>query len=303
MSYTQDHPSASVLVVENDANVLNLIRDYLARAGFDVTVANSGWEALKLLKTDHFDVVISELSVSDMDGCSLREKCVMNPETRDMPFIFVIPEKKPDTQVRALRAGVDDIVTKPFDPIVMVARVQAVLERRHTYEQMVRVDPLTRMLNRTTLQTELQGELVRIKRYGRHASVVLLDIDNFDKVNHDSGTAMGDLMLTCFSGVILTSIRTVDVAGRYAGQRFLLFLPETAPDGAKHLAERMQTQLHNIADSVAAYPLTFTCAIIGVSGDNGITLDSILHRAEDALLEAKKQGPGTLILGTGASSS
>lgn len=289
-----DQGKSTVLVVESDAITLNMTRDYLTRAGFDVTVAASGWEALKVLKRQHIDVVVSELDVSDMDGCSLREKCMLNPETRDMPFIFMVPEGKTDVQVRALRAGVDDLLTKPFDPIVMVARVQAVLVRRKTYEQMVRIDPLTRMLNRTTLQDEVHHELLRIRRYKRHASLVLLDIDRFDEVNQEAGTAMGDLMLTCLSGVILTSIRTVDVAGRYAGQRFMLFLPETEPDGARHLAHRMQEQLTSIADSVAAYPLTFTCGIVGVNGNGEEGLEGVLRFAEEALVKAKEAGPGTL---------
>lgn len=289
-----EHGNPSVLVVENDANTLSNLRDYLTRAGFDVMIATSGWEALKLLKQHHIDAVVSEITVSDMDGCSLREKCVLNPETREMPFIFVVPEGKTDIQVRALRAGVDDMVTKPLDPIIMVARVQAVLARRQTYEQMVRIDPLTRMLNRTSLHEELRNELVRIRRYGRHASLLLLDIDRFEEVNQEAGTTMGDLMLTCFSGVILTSIRTVDVAGRHAGQRFLLLLPETGSEGARHLAARMQEKLGAIADSVAAFSLTFTCGIIGIAGGNEMPLGEIVRHAEETLATAKKKGSGSL---------
>ncbi len=285
----------AVLVVEDDASVLNIIRDYLARAGFRVQTAGNGWEATKRLKEGTFDLIISEMSVSDMDGCSLREKCVVNPTTRDIPFLFLAPEKALDPQVRALRMGVDDIITKPFDPIVLVARVQAVLQRRRSYEEMVRVDPLTRMLNRPTLEKELSDEMHRIRRYGRHGSLVLIDVDDFNAVKKESGVGMGDLLLTCLAGVILTNVRSVDVTGRFHGEQFLLFLPETNIDGAKTLAVRMQKQLAAIADAVAAYPLGFTCAMISVP-EHGDEMGEVIPRIEGAMRHAKKSDKGSVVV-------
>jgi len=284
---------ANVLLVEDDASRVNIIRDYLGRAGFHVNVVANGWEALKRIKLGHSDLIISEINVADMDGCSLREKCVLNPETRDTPFLFLVPEGKSDNQVRALRAGVDDCITVPFDPVVLVARVQAVLERRHAYDRLVRLDPLTRLLNRPTLEGELSTELQRVVRYGRFATMVLLDIENFEQVNTEAGTSMGDLLLTCLAGVILTNIRTIDLAGRFRGEKFLLYLPETDATGAETLTRRIQKQLAAIADTVAAYPLTIACGVVEAPAA-GNDLPSLIKSLNEAVAEAKKQGKGGL---------
>lgn len=286
-----------ILLVEEDANVVSVVREYLLRAGFHVNTVSNGWEALRVLKESEADLIISEISISDMDGCSLREKCLINPAMRDIPFLFMVPQQQTDNQLRALRAGVDDLITKPFDPIVLVARVQAVLQRRRTYEEMVRIDPLTRLLNRPALEKEIQDELDRIVRYGRHGTLLLIDIDKFQRVNEENGLAMGDLLLTCLAGVILTTIRSVDIAGRYRGEQFLLCLPETPLEGATILARRMQQQMAAIVDAVAAIPLTFSCALLHIP-EHGQSLRQVMSRIEAALEQAKAQGPGMLSVWT-----
>ena len=288
MSYYNFRKGGTVLVVEDDANILVVVREYLSRAGFQVLSAPSGWDALKVLREQAVDAIIAEQTVSQVDGSSLREKCVLKPETREIPFLFLVPGSQTENQVRALRSGIDDVITKPFDPIVLVARLQAVLERRIAYLQMVRVDPLTRMLNRPTLEIELTAEISRMVRYERNASMVLIDADHFAELNQESGDAMGDLMLTCFSGVILKNIRNVDIAGRYHGEKFLMLLPETPMDGCQILASRIQEQLSAVADSVAAYPMTFTCAMLHMP-EHADNLEDALARIEHTLAKAKEE--------------
>lgn len=218
----------------------------------------------------------------------------MNPRTREIPFLFLVEEDQTDGQVRALRSGVDDCVTKPFDPVILVARVQAIIERRLSYEEMVRVDPLTRLLNRPTLELVLREELARVRRYDRIATLVILDIDAFEEANGEDGTSMGDLLLTCLGGVILTTIRTMDIASRYHGEKFLIFLPETLQPGALRLTTRIQEKLADIADRIAGYKLTFSAGIV-LAPNDGLDLDDLLGKLEIALKKAKSEAPGTIV--------
>lgn len=286
---------AVVLVVGEDAAMLHTAREYLSRAGFVVLAAANGWEALKTLQSNQVDAVIVEDQVADMDGCSLREKCMLRPETRDVPFVFVAPEVNSDSALRALRAGVDDVIAKPFDPVVLVARLQAMLERRRHYERMVRVDPLTRLLNRPTLEDDLQLELARVKRYDRHGSIVVIDVNDFGEVNRESGYALGDLMLTCLSGVILTCIRNVDTAGRLRGDKFVLYLPETGLEGARILAARMQERLSAIADSVAGFAMTFTAMLLTVDKETS-DWDEILRIIESRIAASTSEDHGKILV-------
>lgn len=278
----------NILIVEDDANLLHLMRDYLSRANFRVRTAPDGWEALKRLKDGPVDIIVSEHAITDMDGARLREKCMLNPVTRDIPFLFLIDGSQTDSHVRALRSGVDDCIVKPFDPVILVAHVQAVIERRRSYEEMVRIDPLTRLLNRPALEKDLDEELRRVARYKRQASLMLIDVDAFTEVNSEGGVAMGDLLLTCLAGVILTNIRVMDMAGRYQGGQFIIFLPETDQPGAVILTHRIQKQLGTIASAVAGFELTFSASLIAVPED-GSELEVVLPRLEQALAQAKSE--------------
>jgi diguanylate cyclase (GGDEF)-like protein len=285
----------AILVVEEEANTLNIIRDYMSRAGFQVRTAGNGWEALKRVKDGPVDLVISELEIGDMDGSGLRERLLLNPSTREIPFLCLVPQDKTDVLVKALRSGVDDCITKPFDPVVLVARVQAALERRRTYENMVRIDPLTRLLNRPTFEKEIAEELKRVERYKRIASFVLVDIDDFSEVNTENGVALGDLLLTCLAGVILSSIRSLDLAGRVHGGKFVLCLPETDGPGAETLTRRMQAQLGSIADTVANFTITFSCGIVSAPED-GISWEDLHTRLQETVQAAKAQGKGKIVV-------
>ena len=289
----QDFEGNCVLIVEEDANVTNSMRDYLSRAGFQVRTAMSAWEAFKRVKDGPVDLIISSLDMADADGMSLRDKLTINPATRDIPFFYLVPEGKKDLLVTALRSGVDDCITKPFDPVVLVARIQAVLARRTMYERMARTDPLTHMLNRPTLMEEIGNELQRAARYKHPASLVLLDVDDFSAINAESGFAMGDLLLTCLSGVVMHSIRNVDVAGRYRGECFLLGLPETDAAGAEVVVGRIRETLAKASAPLAGEPLSFCCGIACAPND-GHEMEVLLPRLQHALNHAKEQGKGSV---------
>lgn len=277
-----------LLVVEKNPNTFRVMREHLTRAEYQVHHAESGWEALRELRQQHIDIIISEYDISDMDGSSFREKVLLDPATRDTPFLF-LSEEGAQNEIQALRSGVDDYIVKPFDPVVLVARVQAVISRRQTYEEMVRVDALTRLLNRHALEQDLDLEIARLVRYQRKASMLYLDIDGYAKLNADHGASLGDLMLTCLSGIITTSIRTMDIAGRYRGDSFILYLPETDEQGAQILAERILARIEELSMSLAGVKVSFSAGIVGLPWD-GDTFQELLTKAQETAAIGKQEG-------------
>jgi len=156
------------------------------------------------------------------------------------------------------------------------------------YNDMLRVDPLTRLLNRQTLEDEIAEELQRVERYDRFACLALIDMDDFARVNAEQGQAMGDLLLTCLAGII-ADIRTIDTAGRYHGETFLLYLPETRADGAAVLTGRIHGRFRGLADTMTGLDLTFSAGVVEAPRD-GCELSVLLGRAEEAIERAKKAG-------------
>jgi diguanylate cyclase (GGDEF)-like protein len=164
-------------------------------------------------------------------------------------------------------------------------RVQAELQK------LASTDPLTGVYNRRRL-IELAGDaLYRYRRYGRPFSILVMDLDGFKNVNDTFGHQQGDAVLIEFSRGVLAEKRVTDTLGRMGGDEFALVLPETSPDEARVLAERILQQcgeihLVNETDSVRV------TTSIGISqalpGDTG--LDPLFARADTALYRAKQFG-------------
>jgi two-component system, OmpR family, alkaline phosphatase synthesis response regulator PhoP len=119
----------SILVVEDDTDIQQLVSYNLIKSGFNVACADSGEEALQLLSREHFDVMVLDLMLPGKNG---NEVCraVRNQEaTRALPIIMLTAKSEEDDIVSGLECGADDYVTKPFSPRVLIARIEAALRR------------------------------------------------------------------------------------------------------------------------------------------------------------------------------
>ena len=117
---------ARVLVADDDRNIADLVRMYLQKAGYDVTVANDGDQTERLLKEQSFDIAILDIMMPGPDGLQIVRHLRRRSE---LPVIFLSARSSDVDKVAGLQYGADDYVTKPFNPAELVARVQSVLRR------------------------------------------------------------------------------------------------------------------------------------------------------------------------------
>jgi DNA-binding response OmpR family regulator len=115
-----------ILVADDDRHIADLVRMYLAKAGYDVTVARDGNETQRLLREQPFDLAVLDIMMPGADGLQI----IRNLRKRsEMPVIFLTARTSDVDKVAGLQFGADDYVTKPFNPTELVARVQSVLRR------------------------------------------------------------------------------------------------------------------------------------------------------------------------------
>jgi len=118
---------ARILIVDDEPKIVRLVSDYLADAGFGVTTARSGDEALMRVRTETPDLVVLDLGLPGLDGLDVTRTLRRNG---DLPIIMLTARDDETDRVIGLELGADDYVTKPFSPRELVARIRAVL-RRH----------------------------------------------------------------------------------------------------------------------------------------------------------------------------
>ncbi|MGH2658114.1 MAG: response regulator transcription factor [Actinomycetota bacterium] len=118
--------TATILVVDDERKIRDLVRSYLEREGYAVLVADSGHRALEAVERAHPDLVVLDLMLPDVSG---EEVARSVRDHSDVPIIMLTAKAGEDDRVKGLRLGADDYLVKPFSPRELVARVEAVLRR------------------------------------------------------------------------------------------------------------------------------------------------------------------------------
>jgi DNA-binding response OmpR family regulator len=135
-----------VLIVEDEKEILNLVKLYLEKEGYRVYTAVNGLEGLKQVKAERPDLVILDLMLAEMDGLEVCKRLRANQDTAMLPIIMLTAKAGETDTIIGLELGADDYVTKPFSPKALVARVKALFRRlerqqdepsRYTYGQLV----------------------------------------------------------------------------------------------------------------------------------------------------------------------
>lgn len=119
----------TILVVDDDPQIVRLVRSYLEQAGFHVEVAYDGDEAWRLIRQLHPDLVVLDLMLPGRDGLAITQAVRNDPATRDVAILMLTARVEDIDRILGLEMGADDYVTKPFNPREVTARVKAILRR------------------------------------------------------------------------------------------------------------------------------------------------------------------------------
>ncbi|MDO9596490.1 MAG: GGDEF domain-containing protein [Azoarcus sp.] len=173
---------------------------------------------------------------------------------------------------------------------------QALRDSEERYRLMSITDGLTGLFNSRHFFTRLESECDRSTRYGQPLSLLLLDADNFKRLNDTYGHLEGDNVLQALARVMQSCIRSSDAAFRYGGEEFAVLLPGTALDAAIQLANRLCTAFSSTPLCLSS-GITIRCTIsVGVSQLRPQeTVRSLMRRADDGIYEAKRQGRNRVV--------
>lgn len=121
--------SQTILVVDDDANIVRLVRSYLEQAGYAVQTASDGKTALQAIRTLRPDLVVLDLMLPEMDGLTVTRTVRADPSLAATPILMLTARVEDIDRILGLEMGADDYVTKPFNPREVLARVKAILRR------------------------------------------------------------------------------------------------------------------------------------------------------------------------------
>lgn len=120
----------NILVVDDEDDILELVRYNLAKEGYNVSCAISGEHALAMINSDMPDLIVLDLMLPGSDGLEVTRRLKRDPKTRHIPIVMLTAKGEETDIVTGLELGADDYVTKPFSPRVLTARIRSILRRR-----------------------------------------------------------------------------------------------------------------------------------------------------------------------------
>jgi diguanylate cyclase (GGDEF)-like protein len=225
-------------------------------------------------------------------GASIVAKQILQPLKALTGGVMRVAEGDLDISLDIIRNDELGIVSSMFNEMVVHLK-----QNKEELERLAVTDVLTRLANRKQIMTVLNNHIEEYRRYGHDFSVLMVDIDHFKMVNDTHGHLVGDSVLVQVAQVFKKLLRTLDVAGRYGGEEFLIILGQTETQKAVLTAERIRL-------AVESYPfvyqdvelhLTISIGIAGITSSQD-TDNSLIGRADDALYKAKAAGRNKVVL-------
>jgi len=158
-------------------------------------------------------------------------------------------------------------------------------------------DPLTNLYNRRFVTEFLQKELEKAKRNRSSLAILLIDLDHFKKINDTYGHQTGDLCLKTFSEVLTRSIRSMDIAGRWGGEEFIVILPDASRADAVAVANRIREAIkRSVVYAEGLKPVSISASFgVATFPDNGEDVDELIKVADGKLYMAKMEGRDRVI--------
>ena len=280
-----------ILMVDDVATNLKCAGEVL-KDKYEISKAKSGKQALEMIEERRPDLVLMDISMPDMDGYEVVEKIRENADWADIPVVFLTADADSESEMKAFKLGAMDFIRKPFDPNILITRMDRILQIEETRRELklnARRDVLTDLWNRQYLEECVNKEGEKPKGSG---ALVLIDMDNFKAINDSYGHIAGDRILEQFAEVLRNFASEGDVVSRLGGDEFGVFfkgLTDTEEldrriTGIIKCVEEKLSELEGGDNSVSA------SAGVALMPEDGVDFLTLYNKADKALYYVKQNG-------------
>jgi diguanylate cyclase (GGDEF)-like protein len=318
-----EYAGRTVLIVDDDAALVEHVRQGLTPYGYRFREARDGAQALSAIREHRPDIILMDVEMPGLGGVEVCRIIKANSGEGGFGFIPVIlmTARQAAGKVEGLELGADDYLVKPFDMMELGARVKSMLRLKALQDALVeknreldkankelarkreellalsRTDPLTSLYNRRYFEERLQEEFARARRYRAPLSLAMLDVDFFKRINDTYGHPFGDEVLRAVAQVTRARLREVDLLARYGGEELIALLPETSPVDALRACERVREAIEALQLDYSGpdggkqvVRCTASLGLASLPSPSLQTPEDLLRAADECLYAAKGAG-------------
>ncbi len=284
-----------IAIVDDDTLNLKMAGKMLAKHDMKVSCIPSGKALLTFLNNNRPDLILLDILMPGMDGFETYERVrQLEADTgaEEIPIVFLTADSDKQTEARGFDLGVDDFIRKPFDPDVLLKRVQKILEKQdqiNRYHLEATMDKLTGLLNKGAANEKFT-HVVDIKS----GYLMMIDLDSFKLVNDLHGHDMGDRVLTAFADMLKELLGESDVIARIGGDEFSAFSVSISSDEelmafSDKLNARLTAKKKELMGEQSDIPLGASIGAVYIPGV-GEDYSEMIQLADKALYNVKQNG-------------
>ncbi|MEG1887426.1 MAG: EAL domain-containing protein, partial [Oscillospiraceae bacterium] len=297
-----NHNINTVLIVD-DAAINRIVLKKILQDKFEFLEAENGQEAIEVTENNknQIDLILLDISMPVMDGKEFLRYKKNSPELDGIPVIIITADDSPAQQISTFTLGANDYIVKPFIPEVVTRRVNNVLESNYRFKEMVKeyntmsqqvkIDLMSGLFNRISAEEMIEEHL---KSTTGMCAMIMIDIDNFKKINDSCGHDYGDKVICAVADKLRLAFEQEDVIARMGGDEFAVFIKDI-PD-----TETVVDKAHQFCQSMSDIKIDgnnaeITCSA-GVAGmsEQANTFETLYRNADKALYNAKCHGRNTV---------
>jgi two-component system cell cycle response regulator len=293
----------TVLILSSDKALRGSVESLLSEAGLKGRGVESSHQALDAITSQYYPVVLIDWETAALDGKGL---CAAIREWPSLGHVYILAAVDRSQAQSMEDSGTDDYIVKPLEKTDFAARLRvadriiglelALSESAEEVMLLALVDPVTGVYNRTYLSRQLPQEIKRARRYKRPLSVILASVDKFDELHELHGRIACDAALTQFVDSVGEKLRTgIDWVARAGEKEFMIVLPETPPESAGILAERLRRVASDasIEQDGQTFTYTMSCGVTGFDPkrtEAEVTMSALLSSAAEYLKACEESG-------------
>ena len=279
-----------VMIVDDDLALAERYALVLRSSGMRVEVQAKPGQVLEAMRAFLPEVLLLDVMMPGCSGPELAQIIRFHDDLLRIPIIYLSAETDIARQMDALLKAGDDFVTKPISDNALVATVFARAQRARLLSAALSRDGLTGLLRHADIKEQVAQEVLRNARGSKPASVVMIDIDYFKRVNDTYGHGVGDNVIRSLANLLRQRLRRADQLGRYGGEEFVAVLPDCSPVQARVVLDEIRRYFSQLEFSSQGrhFHVTLSAGIsaVRVTDRPGETLE----RADRALYAAKHGG-------------
>jgi diguanylate cyclase (GGDEF)-like protein len=238
----------AILIVDDDPDVARFVEVNLRSAGYDVTVAGNGEEALEKAMDIRPNLVLLDVMMPKLDGFEVAQRLRRDPRTSSSSIIMLTAKALSSDKVLGLSSGADDYIIKPFDPVELLARVKGTLRRAR---EMRALSPLTGLPGNIRVQDEIRRRVAEEHPF----ALLYADLDHFKAYNDHYGFVRGDRAIQMVARLAMEITQGGGVpeafVGHVGGDDFIVLVqPDVAETLAQALCARFDEQAPSLYDPI-----------------------------------------------------